>query len=192
MIRKLTDNKSIAIIGNAQSLFDNNWSELINKYDVILRMNFGIYLNQEQIEKTTNRCDIYTENRNLTCLSNWDKYNKLQEPKLKVLTSPYASKKKDHLGIDWFLPNEYIHKYKKELNNFNPTTGYRNIRLFIDLDNFIELGIFGFDFFATHNFFSKDSKTNTHNLNLEKDKLLKFFEKDSRIKYYNMISREHK
>ncbi|MFW6242674.1 MAG: hypothetical protein ACOC2W_00785 [bacterium] len=183
MLFEYIKNKSIAIIGNSQSLYDNNWFDQINKYDIVVRMNFGISLKSDQMIKTTKRCEIYAENQDAICLRNYDKYNTLDLPKYKILVSHY-SRHIDNIDVDYVLSDEYLDRYKIELGR-KPSTGYRLIRLFIDFGNFKQLGIFGFDFFSTPNFFNPKLNHSAHDPDREQYMLFGYINDDSKIIYYN-------
>lgn len=185
-IDEIIKDKKVAIIGNAQAFYEYEWQEELEQYDVIVRINAGICLTEEQKERTTDRCDIYFDRCSASYATKLDEVNTCETPKLIVVNGSRKRVQLDYMT----LPQAFINRCQREVAGI-PTMGYRVFRLLQKIGTFSELALFGFDFFNTPDFY--DGKTHilkdrniTHKP--EKEKLLIFeqIKQDERLKFYEI------
>ena len=193
IISDLLSGKKVAIIGNAESFYNKDWSEQLKEYDVIVRINAGICLTEEQKAKTTDRCDIYFDRYEGEYASKLQEVNTCEDPKLILINRPEKKNlAKLYKTTDprvYYLTRELVAHAKNVINGEPPTMGLRVFMLLCDIGNFSELALFGFDFFETPDFY--DGKTHIledkniiHNPKEEKAYILTKIEKDSRLKWF--------
>lgn len=146
-LRNMLDGKTVAIIGNAESLFDEDRSEAIDAYDYVLRMNCGVRLSEEQLRLTTRRCEIYT-------CSGYGCINKDMEtdrPKVRVSMSP---RHRDKAHADIFYPIQWWRELQHEVGEgYRPTTGAMVIDM-ISRMPVTGVGVFGMDHWKTKTFYN--------------------------------------
>lgn len=171
-------NKSVAIIGNAQSLFDWDWSEEINKYDVVVRMNKGTNLTPEQLKKTTNRCDVYCAS-GFGCITDgkWT----TNYPLYNIWMTTYSRNRAPKNFL--FYPTCWWTELYVSLGEFRPTTGFMVIDMIRRTDP-CNIGVFGFDFWETKTFYNQEVWTPKSYTPTEKDKILEMFKNDNRFHHY--------
>ena len=185
---ELIKDKKVAILGNAQAFYEYEWQEELAQYDVIVRINAGICLTDEQKERTTDRCDIYFDRCSASYAAKLHEVNTCENPKLIVINGSFRRKR---IQFEYLtLPQAFINRCHREVTGV-PTMGYRVFRLLQKVGTFSELALFGFDFFATPDFY--DGKTHIlKNRNIshkpEKEKLLIFeqIKHDERLKFYEI------
>lgn len=197
-IRNFLENKNIAIVGNAESIFKKQNGRNIDEADIIIRMNRGYIRDKKsQGSKTTIWCgacaniseQIIKKEFNPEFLIYTDKNNN------KIFES--FDEKSDYLKEKLFCYDEKFHNeliYEKEnkekFQEKKPTTGCLMINFLIKEINFKSLSIYGFDFFETNNLYNKDNleeirNTRPHNFNYEKKYILDLVEKNkNKVKLY--------
>lgn len=142
------ENKKIAIVGNAMSLFDKNYGQEIDSHEVVVRLNKAAML--------YDRFDVAKSHGNKTDV--WIFWN---TPEYKHLFGKYSNVKKMHAGhqsrnstiiknVDFVYPMTPNYEKLKKVagKHSNPTTG------FIALDWIVSckpssLDIYGFDWKET-------------------------------------------
>jgi hypothetical protein len=146
------DNKSIAIIGNAKSLFDMNYGNEIDSHDVVIRINRGIEIctRHDGFKTHGNKVDVWCFNL-YSSLENFDNNMKKQLPqtykRIEMFYNPNNKK------IDSSLPKEYQLEIANQFKNKKVTTGLRTLHL-ISKFNTREVNVYGFDWKKTPTFYN--------------------------------------
>jgi hypothetical protein len=145
------EDKSVAIVGNAQSLFTGiTYGSYIDMHDVVLRFNKGeIVSDAHQGTKT----DILS----LACKLPEKMYHRFN-PKYVIWATP---KREDGLGFEKVkdLPNLFVapddawEKLFEDLKKNRPSSGMIVLNLFVSLMSPRVVSVFGFDSFATRSFY---------------------------------------
>lgn len=164
--------KNIAIIGNAESLLQQNYSQEIDKNDIVCRINRGIPIFPQQGKKFN--CLFYT-NENLIS----DLIKSIPDNVYMINTS--------------IIDNNLKSTLKQKLNLITkkqkPSTGFLIISYVI---TFVpkQINIFGFDWKKTRTFYEKDYYNtndiiwNSHNF-LEEEKIIReIYCKNNNCKIY--------
>lgn len=151
-LQKFCDNKKIAIIGNSSRILNNNYGNIIDNHDIVVRINHApkfIHKYPNSVgTKTTimsygiSRLDLAKEISN-TCNPLYNLFLIRCNGEIKDY-SPYRHFKNPFHGN--------IEQYKKIKSNFGafkPSTGVVTINFFIENINFSKLNLFGFDFFKS-------------------------------------------
>ena len=164
----LFDQNSIAIVGNAQSLFGKNLGSVIDSYDVVCRFNAGAHIidAKQQGSKT----DIVFVNG-----------LKPQLPKFKT-TTIHTSLRHRINGkspcCDYEIPIKDNLELIELYEHNRPSSGLMALH-YISKFSPSKVGIFGFDFKETKTFYHDSDKDNLkyqpHNKNKEKEYINKVF-----------------
>ncbi|QKF67965.1 glycosyltransferase, family 29 [Arcobacter venerupis] len=194
LLRKLTlkedkfkeffNNKSIAIIGNAQSLFDQELGIEIDSHDIVIRMNSGMI---KEPKSQGNKTTIWASSFPLKESEVNEKFNPKYvfwiTPKLSVkpIYSIYLHKKM------FMLPFSIWEELYQELNQIRPTTGLSIIYFILEHCNAQKVDLYGFDFFETKSFYLEKIRTDTpHDFLKEKNFV------SSLMKKYNYLQLREK
>lgn len=145
------EGKTVAIIGNAQSLFDKEYGKEIDSHEVVVRLNKAAMLYTEHnVEKSHGRkTDVWIFWNTSEYKSQFNKY-----PKVKKMHAGHQARFEANLKhVDFVYPNipNYELLRRKAGKHNNPTTG------FIAIDWIMEckpksLDIYGFDWKETPTF----------------------------------------
>ena len=187
-IDELIKDKKVAIIGNAQAFYEYEWQEELEQYEVIVRINAGICLTDEQKQRTTDRCDIYFDRCSASYAVKLNEVNTCETPKLIIIN---GSQRRKSLSQQFkTVPQPFTNRCMREVGGV-PTMGYRVFRLLQKVGTFSELAVFGFDFFTTPDFY--DGKTHilknrniTHKPEKEKRLMFEYIKNDPKIKFYEI------
>lgn len=172
----LFENKTIALIGNAQSLFEKNLGAFIDQHDVVCRMNFGVNIIDPEQQGT--KTDVWLMHHSFIPRQFQIRYPKLNFPSSKKfcfkLIHPIENTK--HMYQQYNIPDVEFIDEKILAQNF---AGYKEIKIpstgllsvcFINIFKFAELNIFGFDWKRTKTWYNdqeEDEKNSTHNWQAE-------------------------
>lgn len=176
-LNKVFENKTVAVVGNADSIFDYNYGDDIDKHDIVIRMNKGFIVKPtSQGTKTTiiaTSCDQLSEEEIEKEFK--PKYVVWVTPKLRVM--PKFSKE--------FLKNLYLYKmhywlllyWFKITHSCRPTTGLMIVDWITSYTKASKVDLYGFDFFQTNTFYNKVDlcelkKYTPHNFNGEEEFIL--------------------
>jgi hypothetical protein len=170
--------KKIAVIGNAQSLFEKSYGELIDSHDLVCRINLGIQVNSPTshgVKKDV--LVVSTENMLQDCLKYLGNIKHIFIGSLKDRT--YRN--------DLFYFPEDIHlKIRRDIfqnEKARPTTGFifLNYLKFLNLTN---VSIFGFDWKETPTFYDTLRKHEPHDYDIEKNYCLNYLKDTLGFKFY--------
>ena len=181
--KEFFNDKSVAIIGNAQSLFDHELGNEIDSHDIVIRMNSGmIQKSISQGSKTTIWASSFPLKENVVNNEFNPKYIFWITPKLSVkpLYSISFHKKM------FMLPFNIWEELFKNLDETRPTTGLSIIYFLLEHCNPKNVDLYGFDFFETKSFYLEKIRTDTpHNFSKEKEYVFSLMKK-----YKNLQLRE--
>lgn len=141
------EGKSVALVGNAMSLFDLSYGSEINSHDVVVRLNkAAMLLNNFDSKKTHgNRTDIW-----IFWASN--EYYKYFDKHPNILKMHAGHQYRNHNTIkmvDYIYPNELYEILKLKAGpRKNPTTGFIAIDYILNCDP-KNLSVYGFDWKKT-------------------------------------------
>lgn len=151
--------KSVAIVGNAKSLFDKKYGEEIDNHDVVIRFNKGFPNNKEsQGEKTTIvmlACEISKPDR------------EFYKAKYIITRSKFYEN-----NADFVISNKDRYLLAEKLGS-QPSTG------FIAIDMCLTAGaksidLYGFDFEKTPTFYNSEGYKTQHDYKKEKEIVLNY------------------
>lgn len=143
--------KKVVIIGSASHVTEINQRELIDSFDVVVRVNLSIPNKKNISENTGKRCDV------------WYVANKIINEQPKLLKLSYIKKIKTANYLEHLIPQgKYIElinqKYLKKVLKKLPTRGLRAIADIVKSEP-KELYITGFTFYQTEkDHFYEDGK----------------------------------
>lgn len=130
--------QTLAIIGNASSIFSNTYGNLIDSYNLVCRINRGII-------------------RDIRCQGS--KFNIWAFSKINLIQDLIDEKNKIPIMIEINSYHEIIQELKLELNlkdkKQKPSTGMTTIKL-LSLCEPKKISLFGFDWGGSKTFYEKD------------------------------------
>jgi hypothetical protein len=145
--------KSVAIVGNAQSIFDKQNGVEIDSHDIVIRFNKGFIVNPESQGTKT---DIVLLACELT-----------DEEKARYKARYYVNRSKRYKSGDYTLPRGIRGKLRDEIGAY-PTTGYLAICMAIRY-HAKQIDLYGFDFEETPTFYNPQGYVTQHNYSKEKE-----------------------
>lgn len=152
-VRASVENKKVAIVGNAQSLFDRKYGKEIDKHDFIIRFNKGFITKPESQGTKTSFLILATHLKNRQIKSYKAEYT---ADRCKV----YNNKVQFIIGD----------KEKRRIRNFigeHPTTGFIAIDICLCFGA-KSIDLYGFDFEATPTFYNPKDYVSPHDYKSEK------------------------
>lgn len=172
-LRQLVADKTVAIVGNSESILHRKDGALIDSYDLVLRMNLGLpglntsgtRINRESVGWKTNiwATARYWPNvlpKECSAII-WMKLTKLGKFELRSLIDSQP-----HCPVyNWPVDLE---KEVKDFVGADPGTGIRMIYWMSRYAYPKSIGVFGFDCWNTNSHWSNKGPTSNHNPNLEK------------------------
>lgn len=162
------EDKKVALIGNAASLFDLNYGYEIELHDVVVRMNkAAMLLNRFDAEKSHGkRTDVWI----FWSVHEYSRYFP-EHPTVKKMHAGHQGRNHKHIGqVDFIYPNDVYANLKLVSGpRKNPTTG------FIAIDHILrcdpkQLSIYGFDWKKTPTHTDPDRRAEKrcpHNFDVE-------------------------
>lgn len=145
------DGKSIAVIGNAKSLFNKNYGKEIDSHDVVIRINKGIEVcaNSKLILSHGKKVDIWCFNL-YKSLENFDNFMKKQIPqnykRLQMNYSPLTG------HFDSTISETAINEVKNIFAPKKITTGFRILHYLTKFDT-SKVDVYGFDWKETPTYY---------------------------------------
>jgi hypothetical protein len=171
------EGKTVAVVGNAESLFHKNYGEEIDSQDVVVRMNKAamLYTNFECEKTHGKRTDIWA-------VWNFNEYRQNMNnihKNIKVMhMSGRIRNNVKNIRIDFMYPiNMYDNLKKHAGSRKNPTTGLM-ILDYISSCNPKNVYVYGFDWKDTPTFTDmnrREEKASGHNYDIEKAYCQKMF-----------------
>lgn len=161
MIEWLSDeikNKTVAIVGNAQSIFNHKYGAEIDDHDVIIRFNRG-FVTEPKAQGT--KTDILI----LACELN-------TEEKSRFKAKYYINRSARYKSGDYTFPNE-IRRRLKQIIGAQPSSGFMAID-YCRQAGAKKIDLYGFDFEATPTFYNPAGYQTKHNYAKEKQLIGQF------------------
>ncbi len=160
-IEKFLSNKSVAIVGNARSIFDKNFGNDIDNHDVVVRFNRGF---PENIESQGSKTDILILACELT-----KKEIEIYNPKYVInRLACYSNPTKLH------FEKSYLNEISKGLNA-NASSGLLSIEWCLK-NNVKSIDLYGFDFEKTPTYYNPEGYKTKHNYSSEEERILRYQE----------------
>lgn len=151
-LKNLCDGKSIAVVGNAQSLLDMNLGHEIDSHDVVVRINQSVISERHILNRIGFKCDIYTASgTGMIPVA----FHKTTPPKLCYYMT--TLKRESVLDYFHFFPVEMWEALQKELNagpDVRPSTGIMTLYMIVNATKFKNINIYGFDFWKSKTFYN--------------------------------------
>lgn len=145
--------KSVAIVGNAQSIFDKNNGAAIDDHDVIIRFNKG-YITKPESQGT--KTDILI----MACEMPLD-------DKEKFKARYYVNRSKKTRSGDYTISNKTREWIKRE-TIAQPSSGFMSIKMCLEAKA-KQIDLYGFDFEETPTFYNPKGYVTKHNYSREKE-----------------------
>uniref|UniRef100_A0A6M3M707 Putative glycosyltransferase n=1 Tax=viral metagenome TaxID=1070528 RepID=A0A6M3M707_9ZZZZ len=169
-IRYLVENKTVVLVGNSNTVFDNPAYKTIEQYDVIVRMNHG--------HRPGERTDIW-----LCAMCNptpqKDFYQKFGAViNIRLNNDGRLCKELQGKVYEWARYETWRDNYKN-VNGAMPSTGLNAIQFFLLETNPKKLYIIGYDHFETKSWYNQ-KPDEWHNGNAEKS-IVSILEKEGKI-----------
>jgi hypothetical protein len=190
------DQKSIAIVGNARSIFDNSYGSLIDSHDIVCRINQGaIILNEKAQGK---KIDVFVFgglkkfkqliidigiDKNLF-ISARKQNEALSIKNLTVYPIEWRNQLKNNLISldDSFIDTGHVIPGEKgEIKK--PSSGIC-ILDYVSRFNPHAVSIFGFDWKASPTYYNQGGYNTSHDWKYEKEYCLEYFQKKLNYKFY--------
>lgn len=176
------ENKSIAVVGNALSLFNKNFGRLIDECEVVCRINLGITISSPESHGV--KLDVFVFSKFGFAKGN----NLFDHPNLTTDKFFHMSDR----GRDNIIPN--VSYYPLEMHSTlkeklklgkkeKPSTGLMLLD-FLSTSNPKSVSIFGFDWKETPTFYDLDRIDEPHLYQVEKKYCLEEFCEKNNFKYY--------
>jgi hypothetical protein len=162
-MREWFENKKVAIVGNAASIFSKSNGLKIDSADVVVRLNKGILasLDRKNEKFIGTRTDVWMFNLYNHITIDAERY--LHVPVRKMQMNETDNK----TGFDSFYPREYYNEMKAVVHPWKMSTGFRAID-YVYKSNASQIHLFGFDWKATPTFYSVQSNDSMHNFRKER------------------------
>lgn len=168
-------NKSVAVIGNAQYLFDRNYGKEIDKHDIVIRMNRAAILTSHYYNYHT-----HGSKTNLWAVWRYDEYENMNTirsvPQPIQMAFWYGSKNKNVIMYDINMLFSLINK----LDHDHPTTGLMVLDM-LSYNKVRNVSVYGFDWKETPTFTDLERKHDnniSHNFPKEKKLCEMYFSKE--------------
>ena len=190
------DQKSVAVVGNAKSIFNNNYGSLIDSHDIVCRINQGaVIVNEESQGK---KIDIFV-------LGGLKKFKTLmievgldKNLFISARKQNEASKIKNITvyPLEWRnqLKNNLILLDKSFVDAGYPLPGEKGeikkpssgicLLDYISKFNPLAVSVFGFDWKASPTYYNQGGYNTSHDWKYEKEYCLKYFQKHLNYKFY--------
>lgn len=184
-------NKRVALVGNAKSLVNSNYGELIDSHDVVCRINKGYHMippfNDVYLTSHGSKIDILFLNliKTLGLSERFDNLTKFIQTGSEIVQEEYLSL------VDGTILNSDLTELQKHFTQ-KPSTGIRALWILASISDVKEISVFGFDWKKTPSFWHlrHDKSAYEHDFEEEKTFCETYFLTDNRIKFY--ISPEEK
>lgn len=176
-IQDLCKGKSIAIVGNAESLHSMGKAQEIDAHDIVIRMNKGVMAEPEILDRHLgNKCTIYTFSGKGYVD---EKEHHTQKPEFSVwMTTRNREEAPDHVK---FFPFPMWENLQRDLAQFGdpnaakeirPSTGIMVIYMILKGVEYGQVDIYGFDFWQTKTFYNKKTISAKRSIQPSAEKLL--------------------
>lgn len=152
--------KSVALIGNAQSLFDRQHGHDIDAHDVVCRLNRGIII--QDAKSQGQRTDVWAIGlpKFVTDILDTATYGFLMHVSFKGRQQPDPR-------VDYYLPLDFISQLVSDLDHPKPSTGLAMIAAISHCAPRC-LSLYGFDWKQTPTWYFKEGRYQPHDWQREK------------------------
>ena len=146
--------RSVAIVGNAKSLFDYKYGEEIDKHDIVIRFNKGFPNDKESQGSKTSILMLACE---------------LSKPDIQYYKAKYVIRRSNSYenSADFTVSNKDRRLLKDKLGS-QPSTGFMAIDICLEA-HAKSIDLYGFDFEATPTFYNSESYKTLHDYNKEQE-----------------------
>ena len=151
-IRKFLKGKSVAIVGNAKSIFETKHGKDIDRHDVVIRFNKG-FITAPEDQGT--RTDILI----LACELNLDEKSSFK-------AKYYVNRSSKTTCGDYTISNEYRAGLKKIIGK-QPSSGYMAINLCLECG--CKVHLYGFDWGKTPTYYNPEGYVTRHDYDKEEE-----------------------
>lgn len=176
-IQDLCQGKSIAIVGNAESLHSMHKAVEIDAHDIVIRMNKGVMADPEVLSRHLGfKCSIYAFSG--AGYVNEQEHH-TQAPDLSVwMTTRKREKAPAHVA---FFPEDMWNSLQKDLaelgnseaeKEIRPSTGLMVIYMILKGVGYRNVDIYGFDFWQTKTFYNRKTISPRRSIQPSAEKLL--------------------
>jgi hypothetical protein len=160
-MKEVFEGKTVAVVGNAKSLFHSDYGKEIDSAEVVCRIKRGFFMLQpKDVKSHGEKTDVW--------FLNW--FKTMKPNKVTNKTCDHIIEILHHRAID-------IEWLKKDLGHHRPSTGLRILHL-ISLYNPKKVYVYGYDWKQTPSFHNNTTEEDRHNFNLERDYCMKRFFQD--------------
>jgi hypothetical protein len=149
------ENKSVAVVGNAQSLFDNSYGDLIDSCDVVCRINVGIKVIDPVAQGQKTDVHVFSKWQWIESLNLLD-YNR------KNFHTSYKGRDDVNQNIEYFPLDRYtqLKTYLNLSKKEKLSTGFLFLD-YIERSSPLSVSLFGFDWKKTPTYYENDPEYNT-------------------------------
>ena len=146
--------KSVAIVGNAKSLFDYKYGEEIDKHDIVIRFNKGFPNDKESQGSKTSILMLACE---------------LSKPDIMYYKAKYVIKRSSSYEnyADFTVSTKDRHLLAEKIGS-QPSTGFIAIDMCLSAKA-KKIDLYGFDFEATPTFYNREGYKTQHDYNKEQE-----------------------
>lgn len=151
VIDKHVRDKSVAIIGNSNSIFNGNYGDTIDSHDIIIRINRGHEI--ESPKSQGSKTDILSISIPIP-----EKLVTPIMPELVIWATNKIGNMPKYNNIVMVRNSDSAWKKLFDQIGSRPSTGLITINLFANYMNCKNISLFGFDFFKTKTFYHTDRR----------------------------------
>jgi len=183
-------NKSIAVVGNAQSLFDTEYGTLIDSHDIVCRLNKGT----KALSRIShgNKLDVVFASRWYLVKYFYKKYiikhNAYTDVKFIMCSRQGRTDLTHTIKQDiWYYPLDRYSEFKGKVLGLSKKQGPSTGIMALDIISYARpksVSIFGFDWKKTPTFYDLERTHEPHLYDLEKEYCLNYFVKQLGYKHY--------
>lgn len=155
-IKSYLEGKSVAIVGNAQSLFDESYGHEIDNHDIVIRFTHG-YISNTKAQGTKTNILISAE--------------ELEPKRIKAYNPKFIINRRQLIGngTPYYFTNKDKDRVRLGLGN-PPSSGILAVDL-CDASGCKEIDLYGFDWERTKTFYNPDWYKTEHNYSSEEMKI---------------------
>ena len=180
------ENKTVAIVGNAESVLKTHYGKDIDNHQVVVRINRGIECgikNYPNIESFGKKIDVWVfnlYNRNLRLFY----YNIKHKLISKNFYKMQMNEEFDNVNFDFSYPKQYYIELQKHFYPKYPSTGLRALDYVSKCDPSM-VNVYGFDWKETPTFYDKNASDINHDFEKERDYCIEKFTKENKFIFHH-------
>jgi len=145
-LKDYCEGRKIIIIGNSSRILNGKHGKMIDRYDIVVRMNKG-YLHRQNLfgDKIGNKTNIVSLGIKSASFS----ANVIQSNTVDYILSPIIYSDRLEYPNVYDVSHNVYNELRNELDGFKPSTGISTYNFFNRFMNFERLDLIGFDFFES-------------------------------------------